>query len=128
MPRWLSHRSLLLLETVLVVGLVKEALEWLVLERLPLDPTLRVLLGMAVVVGTLGGLLVVVQQRVRQTLERAHQAFKRRYRALPVAGLHSLLLVAIFAAYAAFWNEETGAWDHASAQVRAWLPNDHLDR
>ena len=115
---WLSHRTLLWVETVLVVGLVKEALEWLVLERAPVDPLIRVLAGMVVVAGTLGGLVVVLQTRVRKSLDRTYQLFRRRYR-LPILGLHLVVLVSIFVSYAAFWNEETGAQDRLWAALAA---------
>ncbi len=98
----------IVLETVLLVGLGKEALEWLVLERAPLPPVVQVLLGMAVVTGTLGGLLVLAEQRIRRGIGRTHRKVQRRYR-LPALLVHMVVMIGIFLAYAAFWNQETGA-------------------
>jgi len=98
------------LETVLLVGLGKEALEWIVLEHAPLPPLVQVLLGMVVVTGTLGGLLVVAERRLRRGMGRTHRKVQRRYR-VPAFVMHLVVLLAIFVAYAAFWNRETGALD-----------------
>jgi uncharacterized membrane protein len=112
-----SVRNLILVETVLLVGLGKEMLEWLVLERLPLPPVVRVLLGMLVVAGTLGGLLVLAERRLRSGLDKTHRKIQRRYR-LPAALEHAVVLVWIFLAYAAFWDRETGALTAILASVR----------
>jgi len=100
----------ILVETVLLVGLAKEMLEWLVLEQSPLPPVVQVILGMVVVASTLGGLVVVAERRLRKQLAKTHRKVQRRYR-LPALLWHVVLVVVIFLAYAAFWNEETGAFD-----------------
>ena len=114
-----STRNLILLETVLLVGLGKETLEWVVLEKLPLPPVVQVLLGMVVVAGTLGGLLVLAERRLRSGLDRTHRRIQKRYR-FPAAVAHGTMLVGIFLAYAAFWNQETGALDTMQDTLLAW--------
>lgn len=109
----------ILLETVLLVGLGKEMLEWLVLEQAPFPPVVQVLLGMVVVAGTLGGLLVLAERRLKRGLKKTHRKVQRRYR-LPALLVHFVMLVAIFVAYAAFWNQETGALDAIGATLWRW--------
>ncbi len=109
----------ILLETVLLVGLGKEMLEWLVLEQAPLPPVVQVLLGMVVVAGTLGGLLVLAERRLKRSLKKTHRKVQRRYR-LPALLMHFVMLVAIFIAYAAFWNQETGALDAIAGTLWRW--------
>ncbi len=109
----------ILVETVLLVGLGKEMLEWLVLEQSPLPPVVQVILGMVVVASTLGGLVVVAEQRLRKSLAKTHRKVQRRYR-LPAILWHVLMVVFIFIAYAAFWNEETGAFDQMLRGGQQW--------
>jgi len=121
----------ILVETVLLVGLAKEMLEWLVLEQSPLPPVLQVILGMVVVASTLGGLVVVAERHLRKQLARTHRKVQRRYR-LPALLWHVVVVVVIFLAYAAFWNEETGAFDQMLrsgrqgwARFLVWLEGPH---
>lgn len=111
-----SHRQLLMTEVFLLVGLGKEALEWAVLEQSALPPLLKVVVGMFVVVSTLGGLVLAAERFLRVRLDRTQKAMQRRYR-LPQAGVHFVVLVLIFLAYAAFWDQETGA---LGALSQAW--------
>ncbi len=105
---WFSHRQLVMLEAVLLVGLGKETLEWVVLEQSGLPPLTRVAIGMFVVVSTLGGLVFAAQKRLRVSLDKTQKAVRKRVR-VPQALLHVAFLMAIFVAYAAFWDQETGA-------------------
>ena len=121
---WLDRRNLLLLETVLLVGLTKEILEDLVLGWDRLHPLLRILLGIAVVVGTLGGLLVMFEQQIRRGLERTHQVVQRLPVPTPELLVHLLVLTAIFWTYAWFWDDRTGALASGwalLASALAWL-------
>jgi len=124
---WLSHRQLLFVEAVLLVGLGKEGLEWMVLEASGLPAIYRVLLGMFVVASTLGGLVYAAQGRLLSGLDRTHKALRRR---VPVPQLlfHALALSAIFLAYAVFWDQETGvlaelasATEQAAEKVSRWV-------
>jgi len=124
---WLSHRQLLFVEAVLLVGLGKEALEWMVLEHSQLPAIYRIVLGMFVVASTLGGLVFAAQDRVKRGLDRTAKAVRRRVR-IPQLLLHVVALVAIFFAYAAFWDEETGALaelrligEHLARRGAVWL-------
>lgn len=117
---WTDRRNLLLLEAVLLVGLAKEALEDGVLAWEVLHPLVRVALGIAVTVGTLGGLLVVFEQQIRRGLEKTHEAVQRLPVPTPELGVHVVFLVGIFFAYAWFWDDRTGAL-HAARVLLADL-------
>jgi hypothetical protein len=87
-----------------------------VLERSGLPPLARIALGMVVVVSTLGGLVIVAQRRLRRGIDRTHKAVRRRM-PVPQVLLHGVFLAAIFVAYAAFWDQETGALDALAAHL-----------
>lgn len=112
---WTDRRNLLLLETVLLVGLAKEALEDGVLALPAVHPLIRVALGIAVTVGTLGGLLVLFEQQIRRGLEKTHDAVQRLPVPTPEFAVHLAVLGAIFFAYAWFWDDRTGALDATRA-------------
>lgn len=114
---WFSHRQLIFVEAVLLVGLGKELLEWLVLEHSGLPAIHRVVLGMFVVASTLGGLVYAAQNRLKTSLERTQKAVRRRVR-VPQLLLHAVALLSIFLAYAIFWDEETGALAELALVVR----------
>lgn len=114
-------------EVLLLVGLGKEALEWAVLEQSALPPLVKVVVGMFVVVSTLGGLVLVAEKFLRKRLDRTQRALQRRYR-LPQAAVHFVVLLSIFLAYAVFWDQETGAltallegWHHGLALLASLL-------
>ena len=99
LPRWLSHRNLLVVESLLVVGLAQEAAEdWLV--QAPVPAWLRVVLVMGLVVGLFAGVVVVVERGVRHGLHTSHAVAKRLPLPFPVVALHVVALVGLFAAYA----------------------------
>lgn len=105
---WLNHQSLVVSEAVLCVGLAQELLESWVLGLEQVPPMLRVLAGIGVVVGTLGGLMLWLRAHVERGLAETHSVITSR---LPLPGIlaHGLFVFGLFCAYAWLWDDQTGA-------------------
>ena len=110
LPRWLSHRHLILSETVLVIGLVQAALNELILTHPSIPPLLRVLLGMMLVVGAFGWLIVWAHRQVQRTLSGTHRAVQNLPLPTPVLLIHLVVLGVLFLVYCWRWNDKTGAF------------------
>ncbi len=91
------HAALLLAETVLVANVLKEETVALVV-RSSLDPWLRVVFSMAVVVGFLGGFFLLVQRLTRDTVGAVQGALRRR--GVDRVLVHALLLGGLYLLYA----------------------------
>lgn len=91
------HAALLLAETVLVANVLKEETVALVV-RSSLDPWLRVVFSMAVVVGFLGGFFLLVQGLTRDTVGAVQGALRRR--GVDRVLVHALLLGGLYLLYA----------------------------
>ncbi len=106
--RWLDHRALVLSEAVLAVGLLQEFLENWILSLPTVPPMLRVAAAVAVVVGTLGGMMLALRQRLQDWIKGTHDTLTTR---LPLPGLlsHLAVLAALFLGYCWLWDEQTGA-------------------
>ncbi len=109
--RWFgfSRRNLIVSETILSVGLAQELLEAWVLSQAEVPPMLRVLAGIGVVVGSLGGLLLVMQKRLQKSLAKTHGMMKKLPIPLPQLVGHGLIHFTLFAGYAWLWDSDTGA-------------------
>lgn len=105
----LDGRNLVLLETLLVVGLAQEVAEDALLAWRALHPLLRVLLAAALVVGSFGGAMLVLQQFVRRGIVRTHEVVRRLPLPAPIVLAHAAVLAVIFLAYAWYWDGRTGA-------------------
>lgn len=91
------HAALLLAETLLVANVLKEEAVALVV-RSSLDPWLRVVFSMAVVIGFLGGFFLLVQRLTRDTVGAVQGALRRR--GVDRALVHLVLLGALYLLYA----------------------------
>lgn len=106
--RWLDHRALVLSEAVLAVGLLQELLENWILALPDVPPLLRVVAAIAVVVGTLGGMMLVLRDRMHEWIAGTHDALQARL-SVPSVVLHALFLLTLFAGYCWLWDDQTGA-------------------
>ena len=106
--RWFDHRALVLSEAVLAAGLIQELLEAWILSLPTVPPMLRVLAAVAVVVGTLGGMMLAMRERLQDWISGTHNTLTSR---LPLPSLlaHAAILVALFGGYCWLWDDETGA-------------------
>ena len=109
--RWFgfSRRNLILSETILGIGLLQEILESVVLSQDQIPPMLRVLAAVGVVVGSLGGLLVIMRKSLQKSLSKTHGLMKKLPIPMPQLVGHSLIHFGLFAGYAWLWDEDTGA-------------------
>jgi hypothetical protein len=106
--RWFDHRGLLISEAVMAVGLLQEVLEHWVLGLETIPPLLRVLAGVGIVVGTMGGLLLVVRKSIQKGLKTTHSAVSQ-ITPLPSVVVHLGIVSLLFLGYAIQWDEQTGA-------------------
>lgn len=115
---WLDHRALVLSETVLAIGLIQEALEAWVLGLDHVPPVLRVLAAIAVVAGTLGGMMLALRQYVQKGLHGTHAWMTSR---LPGLVAHGMIVFALFFGYAVLWNEDTAVFASIANGLQSWL-------
>lgn len=115
-PRWFNHRALVLSEAVLATGLIQELLEAWILSLPSVPPLLRVLGAVAVVVGTLGGMMLAMRKRLQDWISGTHGTITSK---LPIPGLlaHAAILLGLFAGYCWLWEDETGAL----SSVARWM-------
>lgn len=106
--RWFDHRALVLSEAVLAVGLLQELLEAWILSLPTVPPLLRVVAAVAVVVGTLGGMMLILRRRLQDWISGTHQQLTKRL-PLPSVLAHATILLGLFLGYCWLWDEETGA-------------------
>ena len=106
--RWFDHRALLLTEGVMAVGLLQEVLEAWVLGMDNIPPMLRVVAAIGVVVGTMGGLIMVVQRSIQKGLKSTHHVATQII-PLPSILVHMSIVFLLFIGYALLWDEQTGA-------------------
>ena len=106
--RWFDHRALVLSEAVLAAGLIQELLEAWILSLPTVPPMLRVVAAVAVVVGTLGGMMLAMRQRLQDWIKGTHDTLTSR---LPLPSLlaHLVILLTLFLGYCWLWDDETGA-------------------
>ncbi len=105
---WLDHRALVLSEAVLAVGLLQELLESWILQLGAVPPVVRIIAAVAVVVGTLGGMMILLRKRLQDWISGTHGALTSRL-PLPSVLAHALIFGVLFLGYCWLWDAETGA-------------------
>jgi branched-subunit amino acid transport protein AzlD len=104
LPSWLSHRSLILSETVLVVALAQMlARDWIFSQH-QWPSALRVVLGMALIVGAFGWLIVYLHDRVKWSLQTTYDAVQQLPVPTPYLVVHLGVFAILFIAYAWYWG------------------------
>lgn len=106
--RMFDQRALVLSEAVLAAGLLQELLEAWILSLPTVPPMLRVLAAVAVVVGTLGGMMLVLRKRLQDWIKGTHDTLTSRL-PLPSILAHLAILTSLFLGYCWLWDDETGA-------------------
>ncbi len=96
---WLSHRRLVLIEALLLVGALEFELENRVLASDYADE-LKVVFSMLLVLGFFGSLLFFVERLARTGVGKTHQTI--RYLPIPTPRIltHGVVLFGLFLAYA----------------------------
>ena len=98
-PRWLTHRGLVAVEAVLLVGVLKDVA--VSLARGAAWPNYgKVLFAMAVTVGLFGGLFLFVEKTTARTVATTYKAVRTLSLVLPYWLLHVVVLAALFLLYA----------------------------
>ena len=96
---WLSHKSLIAVEAVLLAGVVKDLVsDWV--KRSSLPGYGKVLFVMALTLGFFAGLLFVVERLTARGVVSTHKAVSALPWPLPRALVHAGMLFALFVAYA----------------------------
>lgn len=94
-----SHRGLIAIEAMLVLGVVKDV----IFERVrtsDLPNYGKVLVIMAATVGLFGGLFFVIERLTARGVANTHQVLKRMPVVLPTLVIHVVLLFLLFLLYA----------------------------
>ena len=105
---WFDHRAFLAWEAVMAVGLFQETMVAWILDQQEVPPMLRVTASVAIVVGTMGGLVIAMRRQAVKRLDQTHKTVRRMV-PLPRLLFHLLVLTALFLGYAWLCDEETGA-------------------
>lgn len=106
--RLFSHRSLVAVEALLVVGLIETIAEDAVVAQTDLPNWAKVLFSMVLVVGLFGGLMLLFERWAQRGIDRTHGVVKSLPVPTPVLAIHGALLVAIFFGYA--WHMDLMPW------------------
>lgn len=105
-----SHRRLLLAETVLVIGLLQIVLRDWIMVQAALPAAVRVLFGMALILGVFGGVILFVRQQVQRSLTTTHKVVQRLPLPIPLALVHTAAVGALFWCYARYWGLDAEVW------------------
>jgi hypothetical protein len=99
LPRWLSHRGLVAVETLLLVGILRD-----ILTREVKASTLpnygKVLFIMALTIGIFGGLFFFVERLTARTVAGTHKAVRSLTGVVPYWVVHAGILLILFLLYA----------------------------
>jgi hypothetical protein len=99
LPRWLSHRGLVAVEAVLLVGILRDVLARdIKTSSFPNDG--KVLLIMGMTVGVFGGLFVFVEKVTARTVAGTHKAVRTLTGVMPYWAVHAGILLVLFLLYA----------------------------
>src|SRR5262249_60015880 len=99
LPRWLSHRGLVAVEAVLLVGVLRDLLSRGI-KASSFSNGGKVLLIMAMTVGVFGGLFVFVERVTARTVAGTHKAVRSLTGVLPYWAVHAGILFVLFLLYA----------------------------
>jgi hypothetical protein len=98
-PRWLTHRGLVAVEAVLLVGVLKDVA--VAFTRQAAWPNYgKVLVAMALTVGVFGGLFVFVERQTARTVASTYKAVRSLSLVLPYWLIHVAVLAGLFLLYA----------------------------
>ncbi len=98
-PRWLSHRGLIAVEALLLLGISKDLLvAWVRTAHLPNYG--KVLFVMGLTVGLFGGLFLFVEKFTARTVAGTYRAVRSLPVALPYWLVHAGVLLVLFLLYA----------------------------
>jgi hypothetical protein len=100
---FLSHRHLIAIEAMLVLGVIKDVIFDLV-KKSGYPNYFKVLLIMAATVGLFGGLFFVIEKLTARGVAGTHQALKQLPVVLPTLIVHVVLLFLLFLLYARMQN------------------------
>jgi hypothetical protein len=100
---WLSHRHLIAVEAMLVMGVLKDIIFDLV-KKSGHPNYIKVILIMGATVGLFGGLLFVIEKLTARGVAGTHQALKQLPVMLPTLLVHAVLLFLLFLLYARMQN------------------------
>ena len=108
LPAWLRHRSLIVTEAMLLVGLGQLLFnDWLLIHP-DISPALRVMLGMAMVLGSFGGVLFWARRYLARTIADTHSFVRALPFPTPKWLFHSVALGALYLGYSFYWSAKIG--------------------
>lgn len=106
----LNHRRLVLLEGVLLLGLVENALQARVLAEPRIAEPLRVVLAMGLIAGMLGGGALLLHRGLVSSMKTGHDVVQALPLPTPVWLVHPVVLAALIYVYAVFWGLDPTRW------------------
>ena len=104
LPSWLSHRTLIAVEVVLLVGAANQAFGDWILHRPHLANWGKTLFTMGGVIGAFGVLFAVVSRAATAGVTGTHKAVQSLPLPTPFLLVHLLALGGIFLLYAWIWG------------------------
>ena len=108
LPAWLRHRSLVVTEAMLLVGLGQLFFNDWLLAHPDISPALRVVLGMAMVLGGFGGVLVWARHYLARTIADTHSIVRAIPLPTPKWVFHAGALGALYVGYSIYWSAKVG--------------------
>lgn len=106
--RTFSHRRLIAVEALLLVGLLDRLGRQWVIHEAPAPEWLKVIILMALVVGVLGGVLLLLQKGLTSSLSKTHDVVKALPLPTPLVFVHAAAFVGLFFLYA--WATGLSPW------------------
>jgi hypothetical protein len=97
--RWFTHRNLIAMEAMLLMGVIKDVIFETVRTSSHAN-WLKVVFVMAATIGLFGGLFFVIEKVTARGVNQTHQALKRLPFAMPTLVVHVALLFLLFWLYA----------------------------
>ena len=108
LPSWLRHRSLIVTEAMLLVGLGQLLFNDWLLAHPEIEPSLRVLIGMAMVLGSFGGVLFWARRYLARTIADTHSFVRALPFPTPKWLFHTVALAALYVGYSFYWASKIG--------------------
>jgi hypothetical protein len=107
-PTWLRHRSLIVTEAMLAVGLGQFYLNDWLLGHSHIAPWVKIMLGMAMIIGGFGGVLFWARRYLTRTIVDTHSLVRSLPFPTPKWLFHTLCLAALYAGYTVYWGDKIG--------------------
>ena len=107
-PSWLRHRSLVVTEAMLAVGLGQLILNDWLLAHPAIAPWMKVVLGMVMVLGGFGGVLFWARRYLTRTIADTHSLVRALPFPTPKWLFHTVAMGGLYLGYSFYWANKIG--------------------